>query len=230
MANNKVFAVIGLGTFGVELCLELSRKGGKVIAIDKNTKQIEKVKEFVYQAILIDSTDEDVVKKAPLESVDIAVVAIAEDIQSSILTTAVLKRVNVPHIIARASSEIHAQILGQIGATEVINIEVEEGKRMATKLISPNVIEQIQLSDNFVFAEIMTPKFFIGKTIPELDIRNKYNISVVTIKRKGHDIDEFGNPKSRETIIFPDPHEKLQETDILVIVGEEQSINKLKES
>lgn len=227
--KNKVIGIIGLGTFGIELCSELSKRGVKVIAIDKTERRIEKIKEIVDQTILIDSTDEEAIKKLPLDTIDIAVVAMAEDIEASILTTVILKKNNVPQIVSRASSEIHALILQQVGATEIINIEVEEGKRIANKLVSPNVMEQIPISKDFILTEFPTPKAFINKTLLELDLRNKYNISVVSMKRTTHDIDEFDNPIIREEIIFPDPHEKLLSTDILIVVGNENKINQIKE-
>ena len=126
MPKNKVFAVFGLGAFGLEVCRVLAEKGSTVIAIDNKVGQIEKIKNLVTQAVLIDSTDEESLRAAPIEDVDTAIVGIGENIESSILTTAILKKVGVPHIIARAISEIHAQVLRQVGASDVINIEIEE--------------------------------------------------------------------------------------------------------
>ena len=125
MVKGKIFAVIGLGSFGFEICREISGKGGKVIAIDNDPKKIDKIKDLVMQAILIDSRDEESLAKASLENIDVAVVAIGENLESSIITTALLKKLNIPQIISRASSDFHALVLKQIGATEIINLEID---------------------------------------------------------------------------------------------------------
>ncbi len=226
---SKLIAVIGLGTFGYELCLELTKKGSKVIAMDKDQKLLEKIKEEIYQTIEIDATDEIAMKSTPISSVDTAVVAMASDIQSSILSTAILKNFNISHVIARSSSAIHHQILSKIGADEIINIEVEQGRRIANKIVSPNLIDQYTISDRYSFAEIVTPEPFINKTLPALDLRNKHNVSVVLIKRKDFNMDEFGNTTLKEIVIIPDAHETLKEGDILILVGEDISIKLIKE-
>lgn len=227
--NSKLIAVIGLGTFGYILCLELTKKGAKVIAVDREADVLERIKESVFKTVQLDTTDELSLKSLSIENADTVVVAMANDIQSSILTTAILKKMEVSHIIARASSNIHSQILNKIGADEVINLEEEQGKRIATRIISPNLIDQYAVSDNFSFAEIFTPEIFTGKTLPELDLRNKFNVSVVLIKRKDYTIDEFGNSKLKERIVIPDAHEPLTENDLLIVVGENSNIAKIRE-
>ena len=229
MISDKLIAVFGLGTFGLEICRELADKGGKVIAIDKNPKLIEKIKDDIMQAILIDCTDEESLKKASLENVDIAIIAIGENLQSSILTTVLLKNRGIPYIIARATTDIHAQVLKQIGANEVINLEIEEGKRLANRLISPNVMERIIISKDQVFAEIMTPKSFIGKTLLDIDIRNKFNVNVISIKRTKMKIDETGNPIREETVIIPKSQEIIMANDILAVIGTDSDISSLEE-
>ena len=111
MEKDKLFAVFGLGIFGFEVCKVLSEKGMKVIAVDKDRKLVDKVKDMVTQAILIDSTDEDALKNADMQDVDVAVVAIGKSVDGSILTTILLKNMGVPRIIARAVSSLHEQVL-----------------------------------------------------------------------------------------------------------------------
>lgn len=228
MAKEKVFAVFGLGTFGMEVCQVLSQKGGKVIAVDNQTQLVEKLKETVFQAVVLDSKDEESLKSISLEDIDVAVVAIGDDIESSILTTALLKNLGVPYIIARAISPIHSQVLKQVGATEVIHIEIEEGRRIANKLITPFILEHIPLSKNQSLAEIRIPKDFIGKSLFKLDLRKKYNINVISIKREETTIDDLGNPVKEEMAIAPDSTTVLKENDIIVIVGNEKDIEQLK--
>ncbi|MBQ2124204.1 MAG: TrkA family potassium uptake protein [Spirochaetales bacterium] len=230
MTQNKVIIIIGLGTFGLALCRELSKDSDvSVIAIDKSEKQIELIKEFVAQAIQMNSTEEDAFKALPLNTIDTAVVAMGDNIESSILTTAILKKNNVSSIIARATTPIHASILHQIGATEVINVEADSGKRLASRLISPEIMEQVQISGELVLTELPLPRIFYGKKLIELNLRNKYNINVVCIKRKIHDIDRFDNPMVREEVLFPRPDDQLNEGDFLMVIGRSDDINVLME-
>ncbi len=229
MAKEKVFAVFGLGTFGLEVCRVISEKGGKVIAIDNQTELIEKVKNLVTQAILIDSTDEQSLKNAPIEDIDVAVVGIGQNIESSILTTAVLKNLGVPYIIARAVSDIHAQVLKQVGATEVINIEIEEGKRIASRMVSPDILDKVYLGQNQILAEVICSKNMSGKTILDIDLRKKLNVNIISIKHTSTKIDELGNPVVENIVDFPAPTTVIQKDDILVVVGREKDIDKLKD-
>ncbi|MCD6440591.1 MAG: TrkA family potassium uptake protein [Candidatus Marinimicrobia bacterium] len=229
MAKDKIFAVFGLGTFGLEVCRVISEKGGTVIAIDNQVDLIEKVKNMVTQAILIDSTDEQSLKNAPIEDIDVAVVGIGQNVESSILTTAVLKNLGVPYIIARAISDIHGQVLKQVGATEVVNIEIEEGKRIANKLISPDIIDKFYIGQNQLLAEVVISKKFVGKSIMELDLRRKTNVNIISIKRINTTVDELGNPVVESMVEFPSPSTVIKKNDILVVVGTEKDIDRLKD-
>ncbi|MBN2601566.1 MAG: TrkA family potassium uptake protein [Candidatus Marinimicrobia bacterium] len=229
MAKEKVFGVFGLGTFGLEVCRVISEKGGKVIAVDFQTDLIEKVKNMVTQAVLIDSTDEQSLKNAPIEDIDVAVVGIGQNIESSILTTAVLRNLGVPYIISRAISDIHGQVLKQVGATEVINIEIEEGKRIASKLISPDIIDKVYIGQNQILAEVMCPKSMVGKSIMMLDLRKKLDINIISIKHTSTKIDDMGNPVVESNVDFPAPSTIIQKDDILVVVGREKDVDKLKD-
>lgn len=229
MGQERVFAIFGIGTFGFEVCKVLAERGGKVIAIDHKSDVIEKIKDIVTQAILIDSTDEDALKNIDLEGIDIALVAIGNNMQASILTTALLKKLGVPYIIARAITDIHSRVLKQIGASEVINIEIDEGREVANRLISPDILERIPISKNQTLAEVIVPKSFIGKTLMALDMRKKFNINVISVKRKHEEIDGMGNPQSEEVVFTPNPTEVLRHNDVLVVVGSDQEIDALKE-
>ncbi len=230
MVKDKVFAVFGLGTFGYEVCSSLAEKGGKVIAVDNNSDKIERVKNIVTQAILIDSTDEESLNNAPIENIDVAVVGMGDDIEASILTTAILKKLGIPFIISRAISDIHARVLKQVGATEVVNIEIEEGKRVASRLLSPEIIDKMYIGQNQILAEVITPKRFMGKTLQELDLRRKSNVNVISIKRLETDVDEMGNPVEEEVVTVPSPSTELRDNDILVVAGPEKDVKKLKEA
>jgi trk system potassium uptake protein TrkA len=228
MKKEKAYAVFGLGTFGLEVCKVLSEKGGRVVAVDVNQRLIERVKDMVTQAILIDSTDEESIRSAPLAEVDVAVVAIGDDMESSILTTAILRNIGVPYIISRAINDIHAQVLKQVGATEVLFIEIEEGRRLAQKLISPDVLDRIPISQNQTLAELVIPPQLVGKTLQKLDIQKKFGVTVISIKRSKTTIDDQGTPRIEELVTQPTPSTVLEKEDILVVVGRDEDIDALQ--
>ncbi len=230
MEKSRTIAVFGLGNFGYEVCRVLADKGAQVIAVDNQEKLVNKIKNVVAQSILIDSTDIEGLRNAGLDTVDVAIVAIGENnIDSSILTTALLKNLGISVIIARAISDVHGQVLRQVGATEVINIEVDEGRRIATRLIAPDILDIIPISKNQTLAEVRVPKGLVGKSILQLNLRKKFNLNVISIKKVKTSIDEQGNPVQEETVLNPLPSDILQIDDILVVVGHDKDIERVKE-
>jgi len=228
MVKEKVFGVIGLGIFGSEVCRVLAEKGMKVIAADKDRDVLEKMKNHVSQAVLLDSTEEDALRNAGLHDIDVAVVAIGDNVNANVLTTILLKNLGVPHIIARALSALHAQVLRQIGATEVINIELEQGARLANRIVAPDVMDIIPISSNQSLAEMRAPEIFIGKSLVQLEIRKKFNVNIVSMKRADTGIDDMGNPVRSEKVFSPKPDDIIRVNDVLIILGEEKDIEKLK--
>lgn len=229
MSKSRTFAVFGLGTFGFEICKELYKQGATVIAVDRDPAIIDRIKNFTKEAVVIDSTIKESIETLSTDTIDIAIVAIAEDVESSIITTALLKQLKIPTVIARATTEIHRTVLQQIGADEIINVEIEQGKRLANRLISPTVFEQIQISDGNIFADIALPEKFIGKNLIEIDLRRKYHINLIFIKRSNIVLDELGNPHKKEETIIPEPNEIFLENDRIQIIGDLESIKKIKE-
>jgi len=223
--KDKIFAVIGLGVFGLKVCEVMAERGGRVIAIDKDPALIEKVKDIATQSILLDSTDETAMNQIPFADISVAIVAIGEHIEASILTTAILKRQGIPYIVARAVTEIHHQVLRQVGADEVVNIEIEEGQRIAQRLISPEILDRISVTENISVAEVYVPKDFLGKTLAKLNIRNKMHVNIVAILRTNLSVDEEGNPVKTDNAVFPDAAEILQESDIMLIVGKNEDLD-----
>ncbi len=229
MAKDKYFGVFGLGTFGLQVCNSLVRKGGKVIAIDKNIDKIEKVKNTAIQALLLDTTDEEALNNAPIEDIDVAIVGMGDSIESSILTTAILKKRGVPRIIARAISQIHERVLKQIGATEVLNLQIEQGKRLANNLMSPQIIDRIELGNQQVLAEIVVPESFVGKSLIKLDLRKKLNVNIVSIKRHERNVNDEGSSINEEIVIFPQAETVFHGSDRLIVAGLENEIEKMKD-
>lgn len=227
--KEKEFAVIGLGTFGQEVCRTLMQKGVRVIAIDNQPKNIERIKDDVTQAVLLDATDQTALAHAPIDSVDVAIVAIGDNIEASILATAVLRRSSIGHIISRAVNEVHGEILRQVGANEVVNIEIDQGRRIALRLVSPLILDNIPLSSDVSISELYAPRSMIGSSIREIDLRRKFNLNVISIKRETRDVDEAGNPVRREHLMFPTPDDRLVEGDILLVVGKNEDIDQIRE-
>ncbi|MFH1996112.1 MAG: TrkA family potassium uptake protein, partial [Candidatus Omnitrophota bacterium] len=225
-----VFAVFGLGMFGLEICKVLAEKGNKVIAVDKDQGVIERVKDLVMQAVLMDSTDEDALRNAGIQDVDVAIVAMGTHVDSSILTTVLLKNIGVPYIVARSASGIHAQVLRKVGATEVMNLEIEEGKRLADRLTSPGLKDVIPLSADQVLAELRVAGSFAGKSLRDLEMRKRFNVNIISIRRTKIDIDMMGNPKREELIFSPKPMDILEVNDIMVLLGSKKDIDALKEA
>jgi len=231
MANHssRGYAVIGLGTFGVSLCDELGEKGGDVLAIDNQAALVERVKDTVSQSIVMDSTDEDAMGQVPFDNVETAVVAIGDNVEASILTTAILKKLGIPRIVARAITDLHQEVLRQVGADEIINLEVDEGVRMAQRLISPDILDHIPISENISLAEVAVPREFVEKTLKQLDVRRRMRVSIVAIRRTELAVDEEGNTLRSERMVFPEADQALSEGDVVLVVGENEDLSAFKE-
>jgi trk system potassium uptake protein TrkA len=226
--KDLVFTVVGLGAFGMKVCQVISERGGKVIAIDSSEEAINRVKNQVTQAVIMDATDEAGYKRLSLEDSDVGVVAIGDNVEGSILATALLKRAGVRYLVARAINPIHQQVLSQIGADEVINIEEDMGEQLAVKLIAPQILDLIPISERISMAEIYCPRDFVDKSLSEIDLRGKVRLNIVAIKRDSVEVDELGNPHSSEELIFPDADVKLKTNDILMVVGFNEDIETVK--
>jgi len=227
--EEKVFAVFGLGAFGMEVCRGLVEKGGKVIAFDHRPQPIEKIKDLVTQVMVLDSTDEDALRSAPLENVDVAIVAIGDDVEASILTTALLKNIGVPYIIARAVTDVHMRVLRQIGANEVINLEIEEGRRIASRLLTAEVLETIPITEDYSIIELYVPESMVGKSLERLNLRRGYLVNVIAIERFKTTVDEVGNPVKEERVILPTKDDVLLSNDILIMVGRNSDLDAFRE-
>lgn len=221
----RQFAVIGLGRFGRKVAETLAKKGVPVIAIDSKQELVAKVSDFVTKAVQIDSTDEEALVASGIKDVDVAVVSMGEDIESSVLTTALLKNLDIKEIVARACTPLHAQILKMVGATRVVFPEEDMGIRVANSVLSPGVLEYIELGADYTLAEIEAKSESIGRTINELDLRSKYGINVLIVKRKvfeaGEKTDEI---LEKEVKVLPTSDYKIQEGDVLVVVGNSKDI------
>ena len=214
------FAVIGLGEFGIRICEMLAEGGGSVVAFDHDAQAVDRVKKIVPAAMVIDTTDENALRKAPLD----AIVAIGDNKEASILTTTLLKEREIPYIVARAVSPLHAIVLKRVGANRVLKIEEESASRIASELINPEALNSLSITEGYVICEVKVPKFFIGKTLSQIALKEKFNLTLVTIARLELDIDTVGNPLNREVMYEPDDNLELQTGDKLFLFGSSEKI------
>lgn len=213
----KNFAVIGLGRFGSSVAKALYDMDYEVMGIDTNEELVQNAMPFVTHAVQADATDETAMKNLGIRSFDVVVVAIGQDIQSSILATLVLKELGVKYIVVKAQNERHGKVLYKIGADRVVFPERDMGIRVANNLVSPNTLEFIELARDYSIMEIIAPSFMVGKTLLQLDVRAKYGVNVIAIKTR----DSFN--------IAPKADDTINEGDVLVIIGHNDDIKKLEE-
>jgi trk system potassium uptake protein TrkA len=210
------FAVIGLGRFGSSLSKELMKLGYEVLGIDKSEDAVDEMSDFITHAVVADSTDEEVLKSLGIRNFDCAVVAIGDDIQASILTAIVLKDLGVKTVVAKALSELHGKVLQKLDIDRIIYPERDMGIRVAHQLVSPNLLDYIELSKDYTIAEMSVPKCLDGFTIKDLDPRAKYGCSVVAIN------------KENGVIIAPTATDIVHEKDVMVIIGTNEQIEKFE--
>ncbi len=224
----ELFAVIGLKRFGYRVARSLTEKGGEVIAIDIDPQLVEAAKDYVTQAICLDATDEQAMRAAGLADVTTAVVAIGGNREASILSTAILHRLGVGRIIARAGSLLHAQILEAVGAHEVLIIEDEMGEELARKIIHRDIVERTRLALDTEIIQIQAPHWMVGKTLAALDLRKQYRLNVIGLKRRVPVVDDYGETHYETQFInLPDPYDEINRDDILILTGSTESIEQL---
>ncbi|MBQ4817223.1 TrkA family potassium uptake protein [Bacillus pumilus] len=203
----KEYAVIGLGRFGGSICKALSEEGLEVMAMDMNEDRVNEYAKIASHAVIGDSTDENVLKNLGIRNFDHVIVAIGENIQASILTTIMLKELGVKMVTVKAQNDYHEKVLNKIGADRVVHPERDMGRRIAHKIISNNVLDYLELSDEYSLIEIVANSRLAGHSLLDLDIRARYGINIVAIKR------------GKEVIVSPLADEMIQKEDILIVIG-----------
>ncbi len=214
--RGKQFVVCGLGRFGTSIAIELAESGYEVMVIDDNEERIQDISTIVTHAVQANTTDADVMKSLGLRNFDVGVVSIGKDLQSSILTTLLLKELGIPYVLAKATNELHHRVLKKIGADRVIQPELDMGRRIASNLISGNILDHIQLSSEYSIIEMPVLNEWKNKSIIQVDMRNKYGINVIAIQRQDK-ID-----------ISPRPDYIFVEGDMLVVVGSNARLKTLE--
>jgi len=214
----RSFAIIGLSSFGHYLAKYLAAGGHHVMAIDKEESRIEKVKSFVDRAIIADATDKKTLAGLGLKDLDVVVVSLGESIDASILVTLYLRELKVKEILAKALTEDHGKVLDIIGATNVVFPERDQAFRLAKTMESDYLLDNITLGDGMSIIQISPPQPLVGKTLGELDLRNKYDVLVLVIKQVVPD----------NAVIIPRASHVIKDSDILLMLGLDQDLAKIQ--
>ena len=212
-SKDKQYLVIGCGRFGSSVAKKMCQLGNEVMVIDKDEDSINNIAELVTHTAIVDVTEERDLKSIGLVNFDVVIVAISSDIRASIMATVMAKEMGVPKVVCKAKDELQAKVLYKIGADKVVFPERDMGIRLAYNLASENILDQINLDPEYSIMEIVTPQNWVGKTIIELNLRAKYDITVLAVKTQSG------------LKVMPSPNYKMQEKNILIIIGNTDKIS-----
>jgi trk system potassium uptake protein TrkA len=215
------FAVIGLGLLGRTVARELTDRGGEVIAVDQDPGLVQLVADSVALAVRLDSTNREAMKAQGIDKVDAALVAIGENFEAAVLTTALLKELGVKRVISRAVTEDGKRILKLLNPDEVVLVEEMMGKRLAQQLLMPSIMEVVELAKGMSVARIEAPAEVWGKTLKSLTFRQRYGLNVVAVLKRESPDAETGSAE------LLDPDETISKGDVLVVDGPEAAIKRL---
>jgi trk system potassium uptake protein TrkA len=222
-----IVAVIGLGTFGAKTAVRLFEKGAEVLAIDSQAELVDRIKDKVSHAICIDVTQERSLRAVNISDVDTAIVCIGDNIEMSIMAVAMLRKLGVGRVIARATNQLHEHVLKEIGASEIIKVEEEMGEIVASKIAAPHVLQRYNFAAGYSIVEIKLGKSFEGKTLVESQIRQNYSLNIVALQKRVPYISEEGKASYRIVINdSPLPMDVIEADDIVVLVGSEKNLDR----
>ncbi|MBI2222793.1 MAG: TrkA family potassium uptake protein [Acidobacteria bacterium] len=219
--KRKQFGVIGLGRFGSAMATTLTELGHDVIGVDADESRVQQLADVITQALQIDATDERTLRAAGVRDVDVAVVSIGENIESSLLVVMQLRELGIRTIVAKAVTPLHGRILEKLGVSRVIFPEREMAVRVAHSLVMPNVLDYIELSRDFSIVEVPAPDAFVGRTLKQLELRPRLGLTLIAIKRR--------SPDSRVIVtnIAPAADEEIRPGDTLALLGSNERLNQL---
>jgi trk system potassium uptake protein TrkA len=217
-STTRRVVVIGLGIFGSNIVKELYENGFEVIAVDKDKDAVQRLKDFATKAIVANGTDNEIIDQIGVQEDDVVIISFGEDLAASTLITLHLKKMKVKNIIVKAPNEEHKLILEKVGATDVIIPEKEVASKVAKSLISPSVLDCLPLSEGYMIFEIAPPNSFLGKSIGELELRNRYHIEVIAVK----------DVLTDQVHMVPAADFILKDGEILVVIAKEKDIQKIK--
>ncbi len=218
----RQFAVIGLGNFGTTVARALAARGLPVVAVDLNPSRIDEIRDSVTHALVGDATNPTLIGSSGISDVDAALVALGDDIEASVLVTLNLSESGVEQIMVKGISPEHGEILKAVGAHQVIFPEKEMAERIAASLATPNIIDNIPLTEGYNIVELVAPESFNGKTLLELNLRREYGVELLAIKRN----DPNATPK---VVIVPSAIEIINSDDKLVVMGAVEDVEQIRE-
>ncbi len=207
--------VIGLGIFGFEVAVQLSQKGLNVLAVDKNPEIVNRIKDLVSEAVITDASSEESLKEFDVSKYDYIIVGLSSNFEALVLSVTILKKLGAKRIIAKANSVIQKEILQKIGADEVILPEKEVAIKLSDKIAKPEILDLFHMYDDTTVATVKVPSKFVGKSLKEIDLRNRYDLNAVTIRRNG------------VSKIIKNPDIVFEEGDEIVVIGDEEKIKAL---
>ena len=209
----KSYIVIGLGRFGSQAAKRLYELGCEVLAIDRNSELVQPIANQVTQAVVADARDKEVLRALGAKDFACAIVAIGGDLADSVLATMNLKELGVPYIVCKASDETHRQVLLKLGADRVVIPEQEQADRLAKNLSSPNVLDYIELSEEYGIIEIPAPKAWVGKSLKELNVRAKLGVNIIAVE------------KGRKMNVSPAADYRIEAEDVMVVLGDTAALD-----
>ncbi|MBE6687111.1 MAG: TrkA family potassium uptake protein [Ruminococcaceae bacterium] len=213
----KSFLVIGMGRFGINLARKLTELGNEVMIVDHDSEKIDELAPEFTDSYIGDCTHEGVVRALGVENFDICFVSMGENFQASLMTTSILKSLGAKMVVSKANQPIQADLLKKIGADAVVYPEKEMAEKLAVQYSADNVFDYINLTGEYSIYETSILSSWAGKTIIELDIRNKYNINIIAVK-----------PKNGVLMPLPGANYRFNETDHIVLIGKKEDVIKLK--
>lgn len=211
--ETKQFAVLGLGRFGSSIAENLCKMGHEVLAIDSDEELVQAVAPFVTQAVQADATDEEALESLGIQNFDAAIVSIGSNVRDSILVSVLCKEMGVPFVVAKAMDELHGKVLRKVGVDRVIFPERDMGQRVAKSLVMPNILDLVELADGYEIAEVVAPGSWCGRSLLDINVRRKYGVSVIAIRR------------GDALIASPGADECPQNGDVLVLLGKSKDID-----
>ena len=222
----KKFIVIGLGNFGLNLAKVLTENGCEVLGVDSNKDSVEKAKDIIDHAIIADATIKEVLLSLPLRDFDAAVISTGQEMAKSVLISFYMKEIGIKHIITRAISDDHGEILKKIGVDTVVFPEKDMAIRIANRLSLKNALDYLPLGDDYGISEIRPPSSFFGKTLKDIQIPNRFNCQVIAIREKSKSANGEFNQKN--FLIAPRAESMITADSSLVLIGRNIDIDKIQ--
>lgn len=213
--TGKQYLVIGCGRFGSALALKMSEFGNSVMVVDQDEDAIEHIADKVTHTAILDVTDEYDLNSIGIGNFDVVIVAMSSDMRASIMATIMAKEKGAGYVVCKAKDELQAKVLRKIGADKVVFPERDMGERLAINLVSGNILDQLNLDPEYSILEIVPPEEWCDKTILELDLRAKLDITILAIKT------------TAGVTVMPSPKHKIQAGNILIVIGKVDNLNKI---